>query len=571
MKVFPVVRVALLAVLLSVAVAAAAWQAPQLKGTGVVSGRVVDPASGQPVRGAVVSFGLMADHSAVVPMDNPVAVAMFPGFGNYGKSAETGADGSFEFIGVPAGRFEIRASRLGAPTYNTPYNYPEEGRRFFELRDGEQRRGMEIRTADWPTLSGRVVDQRGSPLANIPIVAVPPGMSPDSVRDGAISDTTDDRGRFLLSVPAGEYIVGTKQFPSETDGAGPSSAYFRQFYPGVESIAQATRIRAVTGKEQSGIDFVLKTARAFRISGVIKGLPANRRAFFELLNPLDPRADALAFGSQSTSFSWAGVLPGQHLVRVTVLPNMPIGSHGVPALRELPPETTLWARAPVTVTDRDISLDLELVPGPRVNGRVEFDVNRPPAALDLMPSLIIDRADSSRTDYRGVYLDGGRFTTIQVEPARYVILAWPPKDWRLKSVMSGGRDVRDYPLEVGNADVNDVVITFTDRRSSVAGRVIREGQFEWVRGWVTIFPFDRALWSDYGNSPRRIVFVEPGSAGNFEADLPPGSYLIAATPNSTRGRITAETLTALAAIAVPVTIGDGQTARQDVRIQALRR
>jgi hypothetical protein len=131
--------------------------------------------------------------------------------------------------------------------------------------------------------------------------------------------------------------------------------------------------------------------------------------------------------------------------------------------------------------------------------------------------------------------------------------------------MAGGRDIRDYPVDLVRSDVRDAVITFTDRHSAVAGRLIREGPADLTRGWITVFPTDRAYWAEYGVYPRRIAFIQCGRSGLFEADLPPGSYYVVATTWSTRGRLSVDQLASLAASATPVVVGDGQTVYQEVR------
>ena len=88
----------------------------------------------------------------------------------------------------------------------------------------------------------------------------------------------------------------------------------------------------------------------------------------------------------------------------------------------------------------------------------------------------------------------------------------------LKSVVHEGRDIRDYPFEIGSTDIRDVVLTFTDRRSAVRGRVFRDSLYETTRGWVTIFPSDRALWSDYGSSSDGSHSSNWARSGVFEAE-----------------------------------------------------
>jgi hypothetical protein len=225
------------------------------------------------------------------------------------------------------------------------------------------------------------------------------------------------------------------------------------------------------------------------------------------------------------------------------------------------------------VIDRDLQVALNLQPGARIHGRIEFEGQTPKPSLSGPPQfgIIAERADGIGSDFRGAYTDDGRFSTIQIEPGQYLLYASAPKGWRLKSVTREGRDLRDRSFEIGAEDIHDVVITFTDGRSAIAGQVTRQPPYATTRGWVTVFPSDRALWSNYGSAPRRIVFIELGRSGAFEAEVPPGSYFVVATDRSTRERINADALARLAAIATPIVVGESQTSRVDVRMTSTGR
>jgi hypothetical protein len=246
---------------------------------------------------------------------------------------------------------------------------------------------------------------------------------------------------------------------------------------------------------------------------------------------------------------------------------MPSMTHGIAPLKELPPDPTLWAEVPIAIADRDAEMTVALRPGARIRGRIEYDGVLPRPGLEerSQHTFVVERADGIESDFRGAYLSVDRFSTIQMPPGQYVIRPRAPKGWRLKSVAVNGRTLNDDPVDVAHADIDDAAITFTDRRSTIAGRIVREGPDDATRGWVTIFPTDREYWRAYGVYPRRIVFIESGRSGAFEAEVPPGSYYVAATRESTRGRLTVSQLTTLATSAAAVFVGDGQTVRQDVR------
>jgi hypothetical protein len=441
--------------------------------------------------------------------------------------------------------------------------------------------GVEVKTYRPTIVRGRVTDDQGAPLAGIEILATAPGIAPRSKESNGL--LTDDQGRYAIWVQPGQNLISTVQFPSirTTLASSPKSAFLTTFYPQVSTQTDAAPIEIKRGEERDGIDFTLATRPAFRITGNLTGPDPTQTVVIELLPPAprDPRAEPIAamWHPGLATFGFATVPPERYVLRALSTPRMPLGSHGNPPLRELPAGPTLWAEAPVTVVDRDVAVTLNLRAGARVHGRVEFNGRTPPPSLEVLRDqfggigLVVERADGTRTDFRGALLGDGRFSTIQLEPGRYVFLAWAPAPWRLKSVTHEGRDIRDYPFEIGSADIRDVVITFTDQASTIRGQVRRESPDETTRGWVTIFPSDRELWSDYGILPRRIAFVELGRSGIFEVEVPPGTYLIAATPQSTRGRITPETLAQLAASATTVVVGDGQTAVQDLRLRSVHR
>ncbi len=548
-------------------------------GSGSITGRVIDASSRQPVRGANVHVGAVPDDSQNYPIQDCCGTVMVRLEGDYGRVTTTDADGRFALANLPARAFELRADKPGWMSAWWGQTSPSDGGRWIELQAGQRVDGLEIALPRGPIVGGRVVDERGEPVTGLRVLVTPAALG---IAAPAYAPRTDDRGNFRSAVRPGEYVVSTVAYPDfgfasswpQPNSKAPASAYPRLFFPQATSIDGATRLSLGPGDQRVDLDFVLKPERAFRVSISVAGealdhfehLSVELLAWDERLRfPLAiPPATA---GTGVGLLGFAGVPPGRYVVHAHAGPVRPLATERIAPLSQLPSGQTWWADQEIVVADRDLNVPLALQPGVRISGRVEFDGvdEAPPPNVLNNRALVVERADGSGSVYRGVFLPGGRFSTIQIEPGRYVVRPGSPPGWQLKSVMAGGRDIRDYPVDLARSDVHDVVITFTDRRSAVAGRLIRDGPDDLTRGWITVFPTDRAYWAEYGVYPRRIAFIECGRSGLFEAEVPPGSYYVVATRWSTRGRLTVDQLALLAASATPVVVGDNQTVYQQLR------
>jgi hypothetical protein len=246
---------------------------------------------------------------------------------------------------------------------------------------------------------------------------------------------------------------------------------------------------------------------------------------------------------------------------------MPNVTHGVAALRSLPQEPTLWADVPITVTDRDVSVDLDLRTGVRLGGSVAFEGRPPPAAEDLTRTVIVlERVGDPDADLRGLYLSPAAFTTIQVPPGQYLLRPSIPQGWYLKNILAAGRDVTDTPIDLGTADRRDIEITFSSRPSIVRGTVAQATPQPTSRFWVTLFPVDRTLWTTGSRSPVRLALIQTNRRGMFEAVLPPGTYFIVATD---RRVSVPDDFARLSLVAETVTLNDGAPVMQTLRLQRL--
>jgi hypothetical protein len=122
----------------------------------------------------------------------------------------------------------------------------------------------------------------------------------------------------------------------------------------------------------------------------------------------------------------------------------------------------------------------------------------------------------------------GDFVSNESAPGRYLLeVRGLPEGWRLRSAVVNGHDAADEPIDL-NTDLSGAVLTFTDRRAELRGRVMNTSGVGSINALVLAYPANRTLWTDFGPG-RRFRFAVAGADGHYAfADLPAGEYLVAA-------------------------------------------
>jgi hypothetical protein len=101
-------------------------------------------------------------------------------------------------------------------------------------------------------------------------------------------------------------------------------------------------------------------------------------------------------------------------------------------------------------------------------------------------------------------------------------------------VLADGRDISETPFDLGMTDVNNVVVTFTDRPTKVAGSAVTGDGNPDGDAIVIAFPVDQAAWSDVGVNSRRVRSTHAARDGSYTiAGLPPGEYCVVAIHEDT--------------------------------------
>lgn len=389
--------------------------------------------------------------------------------------------------------------------------------------------------------------------------AISSGTGEFQIGTGGSQVTSD--GRFLLQ-PGMRGSTG-----SAPDASGRLLVYQTAYHPASNTVAQAQAVSLASGEEKSGIDVALKLVPTANISGRLVGPSGPVESFMLHLTPTDTgemSADpdvATTITAADGSFMFIGVPAGQYVIQTLRMPRPVMtgmatmvvnqgggtmafttatvpGGAGAPPPPAAPPDPTLFTVTPISVGGQDINdLTISLLTGIKVSGRVEFQgsAERPPADRLAQVAVNIEAADGkTRAGMTNARLQpNGLFTTPGVPPGKYLLrVANPPAGWSVRSIMIGGVDASDTPIDLEDRDVGGALVTFTDRVSSLSGTVkAQQGAAAGAddAAAVVVFPADNRAWMNYGLNPRRVRMTRTSKSGAYSFNgMPEGDYYVIA-------------------------------------------
>jgi hypothetical protein len=349
-------------------------------------------------------------------------------------------------------------------------------------------------------------------------------------------------GGFILQPAAGGPSLGPAPSADGKLLAAPSV-----FYPGVSNAAQSTAVTLGSGEDRGGVNLQVRLAPAVRVSGRIVGPDGPMPHLTVSLVPdgsdalvsESPFEQGLTVANADGVFTFLGIPAGSYVARAHWLP--PASPPGPPGA---PPATvegmTLSGSLPVSVDEADVTdLLLTLRRGPSMRGRIVFDGNAaPPATAQVARGVIrFELADgrapasASMPPLRSQIEPDGRFRSVGLPAARYVIRVEGLSGWTLESAMLDGRDISDsgFDAAAGADDLSDVVVTLTDAPARVSGTVMTSSGSVAADAAVLLFSPASADWVDRGATPRRQVRTTTSKTGTFGfTGMPAGEYLVVA-------------------------------------------
>jgi protocatechuate 3,4-dioxygenase beta subunit len=578
-------------------------------GSAIVAGRVMSSETGDtPVRRAIVTLTSTERVESV--------------------SAVTDNEGRFALTNLADGRYTLNARKAAHLSVN--YGAKRPGRPGTTLILSAGQRLTELRLVLQPgaVITGVVRLPNGDPVTNTQVVAIPVAQANAGGR--YVEQTifrTDDRGEYrIYGLMPDTYLVAvtpslgrteihqraaaeydelfrilTQRPPQPlTPGAAPTLVpapppvplfgFAPNFYPGTPIAANASPITVRAGEVRDGVDIPVAMVRVGAISGVVRGIDGRPTQNVQLtVAPGGPALPLSASVNVRTSrpdkdgrFTLTNVAPGSY--RITARGGGVTYTEDGTGMTIRGEQQTQWAVADVQVQGEDVDgVMLQLQPGLTLTGRMVATGNAPQPETWKGASI---RIQEPRSGPVGVVLNGvptsaaasrtakamddGTFEISGVQPATYEIDVTLPaalrSTWSVKSIMAGGRELRDTPLTFDQGSLTGVTVTLTDQPTQLAGTLSSASGQAATDYYVVLFPEDRALWHE--RSPRLRV-MRPAADGTFTTrDLLPGQYRIAALTDVEEGEWrTAAFLESIVDASIAVSFTDGQTTRQDIRIR----
>jgi hypothetical protein len=539
-------------------------------GTSSISGVILVAGSAQPARRARVTLNA-ADSG---------------GGGGGTRMTTSDDDGRFSFVGLPAGRYTLSATKQGHIGVTYGQTYPGRPGTPIQLANGEKFAAM-LQMPKGSVLTGTVFDEFGEPTPGTQVRAMRYVMqSGRRTLQQSGSGSTDDRGIYrIFGLQPGEYVVSAaprnigpaidaarvqaelqavrqriistgidemavrelaeraavlqSQLPQQEEQA---SGYAPVYYPGTSSAAQAEAVTLAVGEERGNIDFQLQRVPMARLEGIVvnaTGEPVQgvQLTLMEATQTAPGVGGNAARADDQGRFTMTNVAPGNYRLVARASGSstgrgaaLAGGRGGRGAMQAT--GVRLWGSVDVPVDGRSLTnIIVPLQAGLPVTGRITFNATAAQAPSDLSRLRVtLTPADPSGLSQAvtGTVDEEGRFTVASVLPGWYRLSATGAgSGWVLESATVGGEDTLDFPFEVrpGQA-VSGADIVFTDRRAQLSGAITTQNGQPAPGFTLILFAADDRYW---GPQSRRIRTTRPATSGQFLfADLPPGEYKLVA-------------------------------------------
>ena len=303
-------------------------QTPAPAATGRLAGRVIAEGTSAPIAGArVMVFPMMR---GAMPPSGPMAMP---------PQTMTDEDGRFVVNSVAPGEYRIDVQKTGFASSSDPMARPTT----YTVAAGRALDNISIVLQKGGVISGKVLDQKGEPVTDAQLMALrriaPPGamsalprLVPAPMQG---PQQTNDIGEYRVSgLPPGEYFLaasprgmgfGGPGTTSTTGHGGGTPTPTMTYYPGTVDQAGAQSITVAAGAEVSNIVFVLQSAPAYRVSGIVvdeNGAPIAHAMVMLMTDPRNGMAFMGPRGHAQTGddgrFSIGDVAPGAYRLNASV-------------------------------------------------------------------------------------------------------------------------------------------------------------------------------------------------------------------------------------------------------------
>jgi hypothetical protein len=313
-----------------------------------ITGRVIDGDTQAPLAGARVMLLPALMGAPRGPMGPPVQTV-------------TGDDGRYTFSGIAEGSYRLQVQRIG---FIQPTDSPT-----VQVGAGQTLAGPDLRLSKGGAISGRILDARGEPMAEVMVTALRkrsdnggPGPSrggPPALPAGQPGQTNDIGEFRIAGLPSGDYYVSASSRPTTLGGSSSPSGGatpVTTFYPGTATMAEAHVLAVAAGQTISSLEFGMLFAPGYSVVGVVvdeTNAPVAGAMVILMLNQVvgpGPRGSART--EPDGTFRINGVAPGAYRLNASIPVAFSNSSGGIGSVSYSSGPSSMIQ---VTVVDRDVA------------------------------------------------------------------------------------------------------------------------------------------------------------------------------------------------------------------------
>ncbi len=484
-------------------------QTPSPPPKATITGVVVRAGTNDPLAGAKVTLLKVQDASSAQPKgDAPIPEQLLTAI----PSATTDAQGRFQITDIAAGTYQIVAARNGFAKQaygQRSFNRPGTN---LNIAAGQRLQDIVFRLTPAPTISGRIIDSSGEPLAGIAVQALRSTYDATGKRklEPAQSTKTNDLGEYRLYwLNPGRYFVSANAVKSALDTLSQATAQAQPiqareltfalgadapenqvtdsgfgltYYPGTPDASRAAALDLRSGELRA--DFVLSRSQRSRIRGRLIDATTGRPPKNGSVSAM-PKNDAQSSVFDLMLGGMAGALQGNKYDPATgefEVRDVVAGSYKLVASDGfLPGAGSSRVEMPIEVSGADIdNVALTLTPGITIRGRVRIEGDSPvdekiaariglllqPAEGGSLMAALVGGISIARP------LTDGTFTMNRITPGEYklVVMEMPPNMF-IKDARLGRLDVLES-VSISDRVDGSLDVTLSTSSGELSGTVM---------------------------------------------------------------------------------------------------
>ena len=424
--------------------------APPAEKPAVIEGRVIDSASGSPLRKARVSLEL-----STTKHDSELV-------------AITDEAGHFRFGAVKPDTYTLQAEKGGFLPGSYGTVKPEEAPTLLKVRDDDHLQGITLRLFQAGAISGHVLDADGDPLPGYEVIL----WAKRSRRKGVPyspgdQTTTNHRGEFRFDdltpgtyyIDAGKESAGmaVKEIPVDSAGKVIRERELWTFYPGALALKDARAIRVESGQEQSGAEITIQRGPLLTVKGRIEGAIGSISKY-QVSASVD---EGIGWTGESTQLLPDGKFATQ----------LPPGRHTISLMEQTASGLKQVGATVVNLTDQDVSgVEIALAKPAQVRVRAVIEGAEDQPLTNGAASLILEGSeDKGRSTFTQYPPQDGGYLMDNVPAGKY----WPwfnnASDLYAKYVQVGTRVTNWQAIDVTEGANLDVLLIYSKKVATLAG------------------------------------------------------------------------------------------------------